>query len=111
MREGAGSGLPPFSQQESSMIPMIAEQYQRYEGRWYHAGDEMEVATETDANDMVALNLARRVKKPTIERREMEPGDVRSNEDKDRTVDVVKPTTPAKKKDTKYAHREMRSRQ
>ena len=85
------------------MVQVISAQYQNYNGHWYRAGETMEV-TEADASDMVAMNLASRVKKPVVQNREMVPDDTR-----ERTIEVVKPTTP--KKDKKYPHREMRSRQ
>lgn len=85
------------------MIKMEALQYQNYEGRWYQTGDQMEVKNELDANDMVAMNLAKRNKSAPITR------DVVSSEDPTGDVAVaVAPTEKTKNQNKRYNHREMR---
>lgn len=42
-------------------IQMEALGYQKYAGKWFVRGETINVANETDAADMVALHLARRL--------------------------------------------------
>jgi lipocalin len=86
------------------MVPMEATQYQNYGGSWYKVGDRIAVASETDASDMEALYLAKRVRsvpfQPTT--REMIPGDA------GKTTTQPAQDDKKNKKDKRYKHREMR---
>jgi hypothetical protein len=87
---------------------MEALAYQNYNGVWYVCGQDMQVESEGEAADMVALHLAKR-KAPTRVPVQPDPSQLSLPLQPERR-DVSVESDPRSKKDKKqrYKHREMR---
>lgn len=95
-------------------IPMEALGYQNYGGKFYTRGETIPVKNETDASDMEALRLARRLPKPpqVNAERSVEVAEDRSMSAETETPVLVVPVKPEPKREQltlpkrgKYLHR------
>lgn len=77
---------------------LISTARHKYEGRWLKPGDVF-MATAGDADDMLAMGFATRVKVPAIERPQMHTADM--------TAETTAPTEGAAKPKRTYNRRDL----
>jgi hypothetical protein len=100
-------------------IKMEALARQNYGGKWYSTGETIPVNTELDASDLIAMCLAKRIPAKvvpiepatTIDRSLEAAGDDEAKGADAAPVPKDAAATVPEKKNKRYDHREMRSKQ